>query len=320
MEWYGWLIVVLAFLGVGAVGMIFATMNIARGVYEDLLVRTSPQKWSRECSAPEIEEHYAMYLDGMQWGNDNMSNMVEVEIKNDGLRLFGEYFDFGFKKAVIIIPGRNEGLRYSYYFAFPYRVIGYNVLVIDIRAHGMSEGIYDSVGYHEQYDVIKWMELLRDEYGVEEFAIHGLCIGGATAIYVAANEACPKELGAIICEGPFSSFYDVLTQRMHTLGKPVFPVREELRYLIKKYAGTDVKRYTPMKRAGRVKVPTLFICGRKDVSSLPEKCEKLFDRIGSEHKRLVWFDEGEHSHLRVNNLPQYDEVIADFLGGLGQTE
>ena len=316
MEWYWWLIVVLAFLGVGAMGLIFSTMNIARGLYNDLLVRTSPNKWSRECSAPENEEHYGMYLDGVKWANDNMNCMIELSVKNDGLKLFGEYYDFGFKKAVIIIPGKNEGLRYSYYFAFPYKDMGYNVLVIDIRAHGMSEGICDSVGYHEQYDVIKWMGLLRDEYGVEEFAIHGLCIGGATAIYVAANENCPQELKTIICEGPFSSFYDVLTQRMKTLNKPAFPVRDELRYLIKKHSGTDIKKYTPLKRAKNVKIPVLFICGKQDISSLPEKCRQLFDCLGSEKKQMRWFDKGAHSHLRVSNLPEYDEAIVRFIRGL----
>ena len=296
--------------------MLRYTMKISRDLFLDLFVRTEKTKWSRECSAPEIEEHYGMYKDGVEWACTVMSNMRELTVENDGLKLYGEYYDFGYDKAVIIIPGRNEGLRYSYYFAMPYPKAGYNVLVIDIRAHGNSEGKYDTLGWDEKGDMIKWIELLS-ENGVKKVILHGLCIGAATSIYTAAAENCPKELAALILEGPYTSFYDILKQRMKTQKKPVFPVRNELRYIIKKNYGYDIKKQSPLNFADKVKIPTLFICGRRDVSSVPEKCEMLYKSIGSQKKKLVWFSRGAHSHLRVNNLPYYDREIIDFLGSCG---
>lgn len=313
MEFYWWIVIIAAIVLIPGLLMLKFTAKIARMQYENLLVRTSPDKWSRECSAPEIEEHYKMYCDGVEWANKNENYKKEVAVTSDGLKLCGEYFDFGYKKAVIIIPGRNEGLRYSYYFAPPYAEIGYNVLVIDIRAHGLSEGKYDSLGWHEQNDMLRWMELLVNDYNIEKIVLHGLCIGAATAIYTAANNDCPAELSSIILEGPFTSFYDVLKQRMKTNHKPIFPVRDQITYYIKKYSKTNIKKEAPINLAKDVNIPTLFICGREDVSSIPEKCEKLYNEISCSVKDLVWFDKGAHSHLRVNNLEGYDEAIKNFI-------
>ena len=76
----------------------------------------------------------------------------------NGLKLVGEWFDYGFDKTVIILPGRRETLVYSYYYAQPYKELGINVLVIDQRAHGLSEGTYSTCGIKEADDVKLWLK------------------------------------------------------------------------------------------------------------------------------------------------------------------
>ena len=56
----------------------------------------------------------------------------------------------------------------------------------------------------------------------------------------------------------------------------------------------------------------LFLYGEKDIFSIPEKSRKLFAACVSEDKKLVWFEKGGHSHLRINNTQQYDQAIIDF--------
>jgi esterase/lipase len=52
--------------------------------------------------------------------------------------------------------------------------------------------------------------------------------------------------------------------------------------------------------------------GEKDIFSIPQKSRELFDACISEDKKLVWFEKGGHSHLRINNTQQYDQAIIDF--------
>ena len=58
----------------------------------------------------------------------------------------------------------------------------------------------------------------------------------------------------------------------------------------------------------------LFLYGKTDIFSVPEKTQQLFDACPVRDKQLVWFDKGGHSHLRINNPEQYDDAIAAFFG------
>ena len=135
------IVLILLLLG-GIAAMLYKTLPIALRVYKQQLVRTSDKIWGRFCSAPENEEQLAMWNEGIAWGKENAKFMTEVKITNDGFDLYGEYYDFGGESCVIILPGRCESLMYSYYFALPYQKAGYNVLVIDTRCHGKSDGTH----------------------------------------------------------------------------------------------------------------------------------------------------------------------------------
>ena len=99
---------------------------------------------------------------GMDWARENEARKRPVSIENEGLKLAGEYFDFGHKRCAIIFPGRTESLCYSYYFAQPYAEAGCNILVVDSRAHGLSEGKYNYCGTREWSDVIAWSRFAHD--------------------------------------------------------------------------------------------------------------------------------------------------------------
>ena len=150
MPTWAWILIgVAAFALVSLVAMVCATMGIAKKVYQNILVRTDENKWRRANSYPPNPEHTHMFELGMQWGRENAAHMRPVEIENEGLKLAGEYFDFGAERCVIIFPGRTETLYYSYYFAEPYVAAGCNVLVVDPRAHGLSDGKYNCCGTKE---------------------------------------------------------------------------------------------------------------------------------------------------------------------------
>ena len=132
------MIILLSFAIIFVFGIL--PLLIMGGVlYVKLLVRTSKKKWSRECCFPEDKEYKKMFDDGIAWSEKYKDKKLAIECTNKGCKLVGEYFNFGYDKAVIIISGRMESLLYSYYYAEPYRSAGYNVLVIDNRAHGNSE-------------------------------------------------------------------------------------------------------------------------------------------------------------------------------------
>ena len=178
---------------------------IPAAIYLILLVRTRKSKWRRKCSLPRDEEIREMFDIGMDWAARYAEQKREVDVYSGKYHLFGEYFDFGFDKAAVIIAGRTESLLYSYYFAEPYRQAGYNVLVIDNRSHGKSDGRLNSLGYHEHRDILRWAQLLHDELGNRQVFFHGVCIGASNALFALTAADAPDYLQGMVSEGMFTT-------------------------------------------------------------------------------------------------------------------
>lgn len=306
-------VIVLGGLG-GLVVMLKITLPISLHVYREQLVRTSPEKWGRECSAPDNEEQLAMWNSGVAWMEQNKHRITPVQTTNDGFGLYGEYFDYGCDRCVIILPGRCESLMYSYYFAPPYEKAGFNILVIDTRCHGKSGGTYNTIGVKESGDVLAWAKLAKEQLGNREVWFHSICIGTASALFALSKPDCPDYVKGLVTEGCFVSFRETFKQHMKAINRPLFPVLDLTMLQINRHTGTNVYLQKPIRAIRRIRKDhrVLFLYGEKDVFSLPEKSRKLFAACAAEDKKLVWFDKGGHSHLRINNTEKYDTAIIDF--------
>ena len=313
MSTLGIVLIVIAVLLLGGVaGMLVYTVPLSKKIYQIQLVRTDTEKWGRVCSAPENEEQLAMFETGLVWAKENRTAMEEVCIENEGLKLYGEYYRFGGEKCVIILPGRCESLCYSYYFAAPYQRAGYDVLVIDSRAHGFSDGTYSTIGAAEGRDLIVWTRLLEDK-GINTVYYHSICVGSAAGIIAMTDKNCPASVKGLITEGCFTSFRETFKRHMIVDKRPLFPVLDLVMFNIWRHTGTNVLATAPIRLMRKIEQRVLFLFGENDLFSVPEKSKQLYAACGSEDKRIVWFDKGGHSHLRINNTEKYDQAIIDFL-------
>lgn len=310
MPFWIWIIIIVVLLLV-----IVPVPLLSYVLYSVLLVRTSPKKWGRECSIPDDAEYKGMFDVGMAWFEKNKQYKRDVSIESDGFRLVGEFFDYGSDTSVIIVAGRMESLLYSYYFAEPFRRLSYNILVIDNRAHGLSEGKYLSLGYKEYRDIIRWGELLHDSFGQKNIVLHGICIGSATALYAMCAPECPDYFRAMVAEGMFTTFHDSFVNHMKDGKHPVQPFTWFVMKYIRLFTGADVVNDGPIYRIKTMQKPILFIHSREDVFSLPAEAQRVYDACPG-RKELVWFDKGAHSRVRVNSPERYDDTVVSFMKGL----
>ena len=315
MPYWGYLIILGALAAI-IIPLYFVcryTYKITWKVVEDQLVRSTPEKWARDCSCATNEEHVRMFEEGIAWGDKYREFAHVEEIRNDDLKLCGEYFDFGFDKCALILQGRAESLLYSYYFGEPYRSAGFNVLVIDTRGHGLSDGYFNGCGITESRDIAPWVNHIENKYGIHTFVLHGICIGSASAMLASIKPDFPKSIKALIAEGTYHSFYESFREHLTELKKPKYPVLWQMHYICKKRFGIDVKKDSPIKAAPKFTLPLLLMSGKQDAYSLPHKCRALFDKCASKKKQFVAFDKGAHSHLRINDVEKYDSTIKSFL-------
>ena len=308
------LIVAGALLLSGIGFYLFAMMYAAHCIYVQTLSRETPESWGRDCHWPD-EEHQKMDAEGMLWHQEYAQHKTDVHIVNNGLNLYGEYYDFGADKCVIILSGRTESLRYGYYFARPYSDSGYNVLVVDPRGHGLSDGKYNTVGFEESKDALAWSKYIHEEHGVRSVIFHGICIGAAAGMLAITSDDCPEYVDAIVTDGMFVNFGCSMTNNLIQRGRNYPLLQQCIDFWMKHYTHHSMMT-GPIDVIDKLHKPLLMIQGVEDLASPAENGVKLFRKCSSEHKRFALMPKGAHSMLRYTDAEKYDTTIKDFLSSL----
>lgn len=313
--WYHWLIIgVSIFVFVSLLVGVWLMVETARRVYlHTLSKKYTKVAWGRNCSAPNNPEQVKMWDDGIAYMKQFEDKKHEVQIENDGLKLFAEFYDFGHKKTALFLCGRCECLVYAYFYAKPYVESGYNLLFIDQRAHGYSEGELSTVGIKESQDVIAWMKYIKETFKQEKFAMHCVCVGGSSGLLAATDEKAAGLVDKVICDGLFINFKDSYRRHYVDLGHKVFPVYYLIWMWFKIYTGKSVNISNPLECVKKLDAPILFLHSRNDKYSVPENAEILYKEAKSKDKEIVWFDFGTHSHIRNQDPELYDSAIKKFL-------
>ena len=308
------IIIASVVVGLGILASIFITFYIAYIVYSRTLMRGKSGTWGREhCSEPGCEALETMWVRGIAWKDKNASFIKELSITSkDGLKLVAEWFDYGFDRTVIILPGRRETLIYSYYYANPYKESGVNVLVIDQRAHGLSEGKYSTGGIKEAEDVSLWMEYMHKEHNQKYIYLHGICVGTCVAIMVSTKYKTDY-LKAVILDSAFISYKEIYKNHYLESGHKLFPVYYQIWFWFKFFTKCNINDSNPEMYMPRFDLPVLFLWGTKDVYCLPEKSKILYEKCASNQKEIEWFEGAEHSRVRLSNEEHYDGLVSDFL-------
>lgn len=281
-------------------------------VFRNTLTRRSKKKWARRVPKKIHTDSQKMYAAGIAWSQENAEHKKDVHIEHDGLNLYGEYFDFGYDRCVMILSGRTESSTYCYYFAAPYAKNGFNVLVIDHRAHGLSDGNINTVGFEESGDNVEWLKLLQNEFGIKSVIIHGICIGSAGGLYTILRENCPDIVDGIVAEGMYANFFESLKNHVIQYRLSTFFVLDMVNVWMNKFTGHSLK-VGPLDVIDQLDKPFLMLHGKEDKYSLAELAVQIHEKAGSKLKRLVWFEKGRHSFLRITDTEKYDSSIEQFI-------
>ena len=288
-------------------------------VYISTLKRKDKNTWSRDLPSELEPRSIFMYEQGKKWAETNKQYKCDVHVVRDGFNLYGEFYDFKSDKCVFVMSGRTESLKYGYYFAIPYAEKGYSVLVVDPRAHGLSDGEYNTVGFEESKDAIAWINYITKTFNVKSVVFHGICIGAAGSIIASTSPNCPKEVTAIVTEGMFVNFAESVKNHLIERKKPVFIMLDLIDEQMKKYTGHSMK-VGPINYIHNLNKPLLMLHSKEDIYSTPEKAVELYNKAGTTDKEIVWFAKGDHSMLRYTDTERYDNAIKAFLDKLDKKE
>ena len=254
----------------------------------------------------ENAKYYNIDLD---WWN--RYKFEKYKIKNvNGLTLVGHYYDNKSDKTAIIVHGyRSNYLEMQGICDFYIRK-GFNILAVEDRAHGESEGKCIGFGWYDRLDLMAWIKHLN-ELQETKIVLHGLSMG-STAVCSVSGEKLPENVKAIISDCGFSNGDQQFT---YVMKKNKFPVilKKHLYSYLKRVHGFDMKDVDATKSVKNTKVPILFIHGNADDFVPVENLYALYNAApdGKKDKFIV---EGAGHALSYNVAgKEYEKKIESFL-------
>ena len=205
---------------------------------------------------------------------------------DDGTPLSAVWYDRGGGKTVLMAHGFKASPMSNFCIAAKaFWDRGYNLLMIDQRAHGESGGYVCGFGLREQYDLIRWVEWLEANTRTDALAVYGISMGCAAMAY-ASDRLGPDRVRAMILDCGFYSPREQLAtvgRRLHVPWKIMMP---SIRALARLTLGLDLD--TPVTDAlSRTQIPAFFLHGAEDVTVDPEDGRRNWAACASEKEFIL---------------------------------
>jgi fermentation-respiration switch protein FrsA (DUF1100 family) len=184
---------------------------------------------------------------------------------------------------------------------------GYGVLLVDLQAHGESQGERVTAGWRERHGVAAALEWLQERDPGRPRVVLGVSMGGAAAVLSRADA------DAFVLESVYPDLGDAIERRVGLFLGPLAPPASRLLtgYLALRL-DIDPLDVSPEAAIARIRAPVLMLAGDRDRRTPPEHTRRLFDAAPGP-KRLVWFAGAAHQDLLQFDPRRYREALLAFL-------
>lgn len=238
----------------------------------------------------------------------------EAEVTTlDGLTLRGSFLE-NFretKRVVIIVHGYNLSHATSLQFIEMFFKEGFNVLIVDQRGHGRSQGKYATYGYYEKYDLNEWVKWIIKKIGEDAvIGLHGQSMGAATVLeYASIN----KHAKFIIADCPYSDAWQLIKHQFAELNHvPVFPIAFAADFRLRRKARFSLKDVSPINSIKDKDIPVMFVHGSKD-NFVPTCMSEEMYKAKQGYKKLLIIDGASHANAYSTNKELYEEEVKSFI-------
>lgn len=197
----------------------------------------------------------------------------------DGAVLHGVYYDCGFDRTVIFFPGYGDTSGSDFLYAPFYESLGYNLLMVDTRANGESQGEHLTYGLLERGDAASWCNTVTELGAGRELVLQGYGVGSASILMAAGDGLLPENVTLIVAESVYNSLEDLARYEMkHWFGLPCFPFLNLIESRMEKKAGYVPSDVTVADWVGEITIPVLFLTAGEDTCLPPEDSQAVYEQ------------------------------------------
>ncbi|MDK0571303.1 alpha/beta hydrolase [Clostridium perfringens] len=269
-----------------------------------------------------IEKSYTRYVENNLFDEAlyNSASKEDITLKSfDGLNLTSTLImnENPTNKFIVLVHGVSICYVGSLkYFDIFYKN-GFNVLIVNQRRHGKSEGKYSTYGFYEKYDVNMWIEYLKSRFGNDIIlGLHGESMGAGTVM-----ETIPlnDSIKFVIEDCGYSNFHELIGfQITHAYKNRL--VRKILRpslifanFFMKTKAKFSMKKIVPIDIVASTSLPMMFIHGKEDYFVPWYMAVDLYKAKTKGYKELYLVEGAKHAEALEVNKILYEKKIMTFI-------
>ncbi|MDT8387871.1 MAG: alpha/beta hydrolase [Thiogranum sp.] len=216
-------------------------------------------------------------------------------LTGDGVKLHGWYVPHAEgRRTVLFFHGNAGNISHRRESIAIFHDLGLNVLIIDYRGYGRSEGSPDEAGLYADADAA-WNYLVDvQQIRGKDIIIFGRSLGGA----VAADLGARVQAGALVLESTFSS--------ARAMSRMIFPL---LSYLV-----IPRFKFNVAERVRDVHYPVLVLHSPDD-DIIPLRLGEAVYAAANQPKTFVPL-KGDHNSGFLQAQAEYEQALAQFIDGL----
>ncbi|NNE23812.1 MAG: alpha/beta fold hydrolase [Rhizobiales bacterium] len=186
---------------------------------------------------------------------------------------------------------------------------GYAVLMIDLAAHGESDGEKITFGYQEADSVVAATTYARQAWPDKKLAVIGQSLGGAAAIFAAQR----AKADAYVLEAVYSTLREALENRLAIrLDRAGHYMAPLLLWQVSWRLGFEPDALSPSGKIQQLEAPVLIVTGENDRRTTIANAKTLF--ANAREPKTFWTVPGaRHQDFHLFDPAEYEQRILTFL-------
>ena len=265
----------------------------------------------------EIKDRHQRSIEGEKWFLNEHPEDVSI-VSKDGLTLRGYFLPAKniSTKTVICVHGYR---CYSGMYEFGSRLeflhdLGLNLLVIDQRSHGRSDGRYIGMSIPECDDILRWCDFAVSKTGENtSIILYGVSMGASTVLNAAGESAKAHNVKAVIEDCGFSSAEEEVNTQIKNLAHlPKFPFVPIAIVILRLIARFDMRSRIPKDMIKKFDGKLLVVHGAADTFVPTYMSGEIFESATCDKKKLI-VPKAEHIMSYYYATDEYQRLVRELV-------
>jgi fermentation-respiration switch protein FrsA (DUF1100 family) len=207
------------------------------------------------------------------------------------------------KATILFLHGNAENISTHFRNVAWLPAEGFNVLALDYRGYGASDGEPSLAGMQLDIDAAMRSLLVQKNVDPDKIIIFGQSLGGSLAIYYAAHSAYRANIRAVVIDSAFFDYRQIVKEKLAG-----FFLSWPFQWLPSLTVDDD---YSPANAVASISpLPLLLIHGDRDVVVPTHNSQQLFER--AKEPKELWIVPGA-GHTQSLNKETVRKRLLEYL-------